>query len=109
VFFDTTQGIAQAAIRASGQQKNGAIVTFFAYWIIGVPVTVTSVWVQEKGLKGIWFGPTVAVCLLSLIYVNIFYTMDWEELIEKAAETREKDRGNAEETGADKDDSFKAV
>lgn len=69
------------------------MVTFFAYWIIGVPVTLTSVWVQDKGLRGIWFGPTVAVCLLTLTYVNIFYSLDWEELIEEAAIQRAKDRG----------------
>lgn len=43
VIFDTTQGICSSAIRASGKQKQGAIVTFLAYFILGIPLTLVSV------------------------------------------------------------------
>jgi MATE family multidrug resistance protein len=39
VFFDTTQGIGSSAIRASGKQGMGALITGIAYWGLGIPVS----------------------------------------------------------------------
>ena len=92
IIFDTTQGIAMSAIRASGKQKIGAIVTFISYWIVGIPITTSSVFKADQGIAGIWYGPTVAVFINTLVYVAIFYKMDWDMLILKAAEQREMDK-----------------
>ena len=43
VFFDTTQGIGSSAIRASGKQSVGALITGLAYWALGIPVTCALV------------------------------------------------------------------
>lgn len=43
VIVDTTQGVAVSVLRASGQQKTGAIVTWVAYWVLGIPITCIMV------------------------------------------------------------------
>jgi len=90
VVFDTTQGIAMSAIRASGKQKVGAIVTFINYWIVGIPVTLLAAFKYGLGISGIWLGPTLAVFLNTAIYVMIFYRLDWDLLIMDAAKQREE-------------------
>ena len=72
VIFDTTQGIAAAAMRASGLQKVGSIVTFVAYWVIGIPLTLLSVFAFDLSNTGIWLGPTLACMFNTAAYLYIF-------------------------------------
>ena len=85
VVFDTTQGVAASAIRASGLQKLGAIITGLAYFAIGIPVTCLLVFKADLGIVGIWVGPTLACALNTLAYLILFAKMDWPKLIQKSA------------------------
>ena len=107
VLFDTIQGVAQAAIRASQQQKCGAIITALAYWVIGIPVTLLLVFKYAKGIRGIWVGPTLAVTFLTITYIQIFTSMNWKDLVEKAKAQREADM-KANAIIEEDDDSFKS-
>lgn len=79
-------------MRASGQQKIGAIVTFLAYWVIGIPVTCVCVFYYGLSNFGIWVGPTLACAFNTLAYLWIFNKMNWVELVRRQAEQREKDK-----------------
>jgi Na+-driven multidrug efflux pump len=79
-------------MRASGQQKTGAVVTFLAYWTLGIPLTMFLVFYNDMGIFGIWVGPTLACAFNTVAYILIFKRMDWHELIRKSAENREKDK-----------------
>jgi MATE family multidrug resistance protein len=92
VIFDTTQGVASSAIRASGQQKKGAVITGVAYWVFGIPITLLMVFKFDLGTLGIWVGPTFACAFNTAAYLWIFNTINWSDLIVKAAEQREKDK-----------------
>ena len=83
VFFDTTQGVAVSAIKASQLQKSGALITSLAYWLIGVPATLLLVFRFSWGIQGIWVGPTLAVVFLTLMYVLLFSHIDWQTLIKR--------------------------
>ena len=43
VIFDTTQGVASSALRASKKQFAGAVITGVAYWVLGIPITLLMV------------------------------------------------------------------
>ena len=94
VFFDTTQGVAMAAIRAAGQQKWGAIITGCAYFMIGIPASLVFVFKYDFGIRGIWMGPTLSVAFLTITYMTIFSKLNWMELIQKSAEQRAKDKAS---------------
>ena len=81
VIFDTLQGIGASSIAASQQQKAGAIITAFAYWALGIPLTLYMVFVKDKGINGLWIGPTTSVLFLTLTYVFMFNSMDWQKII----------------------------
>ena len=106
VVFDTTQGVAQSAIRASQQQKCGAIITAVAYWVIGIPVALLLVFYYPLGIRGLWIAPTLAVVFLTITYITIFTGIDWQDLIIKARGQRKLDKQSATAKTADKDDHF---
>ena len=79
--FDTTQGIGMSAIRASGNQKVGSIVTGSAYWIIGIPLSLALCFGADFGIQGIWIGSTSAVLFNTFAYQMIVTRMDWPKII----------------------------
>jgi len=81
VIVDTTQGVAVAVLRASGQQKTGAIVTWLAYWVLGIPITCLMVFHFTLGNRGIWIGPTVACAFNTAAYITLFIRIDWKGLM----------------------------
>jgi MATE family multidrug resistance protein len=70
----------------------GAVITGIAYWILGIPLTCLMVFKFELGTVGIWIGPTVACAFNTAAYLYIFNSIDWKQLIIKAAEQRERDK-----------------
>ena len=84
VIFDTTQGIAATAMRASGQQKFGAILTFVAYFVLGIPLTLLLVFYYDFGIKGLWAGPSLACAFNTCAYLAIYIKTDWPSLIERS-------------------------
>ena len=61
------------------------------------------------GIKGLWLAPSLSNLFLTTTYITIFSGLDWEELIEKAREQREKDKELElliEEDSAEDDDFF---
>ena len=88
VMFDTTQSIGGSAIRGSGQQKIGSIITGLAYWAIGIPLCLLLCFVYDWGIRGIWMGPTSAVIFNTTAYHIIFQRLDWKRVIIDAANIR---------------------
>ena len=92
IVFDTTQFIASAVIRAAGQQRFGAALTFIAYFFLGIPLAYVLVYHYGLKLSGIWMGPIVACAFNTVAYIVIFLRTDWQKLIADMALQREKDK-----------------
>ena len=92
IIFDTTQYIASAVIRAAGQQRFGAALTFVAYFFLGIPLAYILVYHYGLRLTGIWMGPIVACAFNTVAYVVIFLRTDWKRLFAHMALQREKDK-----------------
>ena len=86
--FDALAMVSAAGIRASGKQKLGAIVTFFAYFAVGIPLSIILVFSYNLGIIGVWCGPLLAVFLNAVIYIAIFKQTDWPTLIAEAEDRR---------------------
>jgi len=80
-----------AAIRASGKQKIGTLVTSISYCVIGIPLASLLCFKFDAGIKGIWAGPTIAVAITTCAYMLIFKCMDWDSLIAEAILKRTQD------------------
>ena len=82
-FFDTTQAVAGAVVRACGKQGIGAFVTSTSYWACGIPLSYYCAFKMDFGIRGLWFGPTLAVLLMTFLYNSIIGCINWPELLEQ--------------------------
>ena len=67
LFFDCMQQVIVGMIRALGKQGIASFAAVIAFWIIGIPMSLYFVFVLQKGLKGLWYGPTTSVILLCFL------------------------------------------
>lgn len=70
--FDGTQVVGLGVLRGIGDVNIPTLLTFFAYWVVGLPsgyiMGVTLGW----GIKGVWYGLTLGL-LTSSILLNLRY------------------------------------
>ena len=90
-FFDTTQAVGGSVVRAAGKQGIGAFVTSTSYWACGIPLSYYCAFKMEFGIKGLWFGPTVSVILMTILYNMIIGCIDWQDLLYKMDERRQEE------------------
>ena len=89
--FDTTQAMGMSVIKATGQQGLGAIITGTAYFVIGIPSAYYFAFVKEQGIRGLWWGPTLATLFNTLAYNTIIFCINWQQLIQGIIERKEKE------------------
>ncbi len=73
--FDGTQVVGLGILRGIGDVKIPAIITFIAYWMIGLPVGYVLGIQLKLGASGIWYGLTaglMAAALLLFFRFNYF-------------------------------------
>merc|ERR1712060_480602 len=101
-FFDTTQAVGGAVVRACGKQGIGAFVTSFSYWAIGIPLSYYSCFKLEFGIRGLWFGPTAAVTLMTFLYNTIIGCIDWPDLLDEMDRRKQKENAIAASLAANR-------
>lgn len=70
--FDGTQVVALGILRGLGDVNTPTVLTFLAYWIVGIPVGYWLGIHLGYGIEGIWYGLTLGL-LISSILLNWRY------------------------------------
>lgn len=70
--FDGTQVVGLGVLRGIGDVNIPTFLTFFSYWIIGLPSAYLMGIHFDMGLKGVWYGLTLGL-LTSSVLLNIRY------------------------------------
>ncbi|MGI4750484.1 MAG: MATE family efflux transporter [Janthinobacterium lividum] len=65
--FDGTQVVGLGILRGIGDVKIPAIITFIAYWMIGLPVGYVLGIQLKLGASGIWYGLTAGLITAALL------------------------------------------
>ena len=65
--FDGTQVVGLGILRGMGDVNIPTIITFIAYWIIGIPMAYFMGIYLNIGIKGIWYGLTLGLLTSSLL------------------------------------------
>ncbi|NQD72169.1 MATE family efflux transporter, partial [Sphingobacterium shayense] len=65
--FDGTQVVGLGILRGMGDVNIPTIITFVAYWIIGIPMAYFMGIYLNIGIKGIWYGLTLGLLTSSLL------------------------------------------
>ncbi|RZK73360.1 MAG: MATE family efflux transporter [Pedobacter sp.] len=65
--FDGTQVVGLGILRGIGDVNVPTIITFIAYWIIGIPLAYVLGMVLNLGVNGIWYGLTFGLLTASIL------------------------------------------
>jgi MATE family multidrug resistance protein len=65
--FDGTQVVGLGILRGIGDVNVPTVITFIAYWIIGIPLAYVLGIVLKLGVNGIWYGLTFGLLTASIL------------------------------------------
>ncbi|SER88395.1 multidrug resistance protein, MATE family [Pedobacter rhizosphaerae] len=65
--FDGTQVVGLGTLRGMGDVRIPTSITFFAYWIVGLPIAYLLGIKHEFGVEGIWYGLTFGLLTSSVL------------------------------------------
>lgn len=65
--FDGTQVVGLGVLRGLGDVNIPTIITFLAYWIVGIPVGYLLGFYFNLGVNGIWYGLTFGLLTASIL------------------------------------------
>jgi len=68
--FDGIQAVATGALRGLGNTRLPALVNFVGYWIFGLPIGYVLCFHYGYGVRGLWWGLTLALIAISLVVLN---------------------------------------
>ena len=72
--FDGTQVVGLGVLRGMGDVNIPTFITFFAYWIVGLPIGYFLGVNLNMGVQGIWYGLTLGLLTSSLLlYIRYRY------------------------------------
>ncbi|MFB9075805.1 MATE family efflux transporter [Flavobacterium procerum] len=75
--FDGTQVVGLGTLRGMGDVNVPTLITFVAYWLIGLPVAYILGIYFNAGVKGIWYGLTLGLLTSSaLLYLRFRYVIN---------------------------------
>src|ERR1019366_9270507 len=65
--FDGTQVVGLGILRGMGDVNIPTIITFLAYWVIGLPVGYVLGLPFHLGVKGVWYGLVLGLMVSSIL------------------------------------------
>ena len=79
--FDGTQVVGLGVLRGMGDVNIPTFITFFAYWVVGLPVAYYLGIELQIGVKGIWYGLTLGLLTSSVLLFLRYRYMIRKKLI----------------------------
>ncbi|XP_029784227.1 multidrug and toxin extrusion protein 1-like [Suricata suricatta] len=71
-------------LRGSGNQKVGAIVNAIGYYLIGLPIGISLMFVVRLGLIGLWLGIIICAITQSLYFLVFVARLNWKKACQEA-------------------------
>lgn len=65
-------------LRATGQQRNAALLNCVANWVIGLPLELFLAFYFKMGVVGLWWGLAAAGLLQAVLLAVLVTTCNWE-------------------------------
>ncbi|XP_063151988.1 multidrug and toxin extrusion protein 1 isoform X2 [Candoia aspera] len=82
--LDATAATCGGVLRGAGKQKIGAIANAVGYYVIGLPIGISLMFVYKLGVMGLWTGLIVCISLQATSFLVIILWMDWKKAAEEA-------------------------
>ncbi|XP_071981368.1 multidrug and toxin extrusion protein 1-like [Engystomops pustulosus] len=82
--FDGCMITCGGVLRGTGKQKIGAIFHAVGYYVIGLPVGISLMFVVKIGLIGFWLGILLCALLQVITFLIFIFRIDWEKASQQA-------------------------
>ncbi|XP_066492562.1 multidrug and toxin extrusion protein 2-like [Tiliqua scincoides] len=82
--FDAIAATGGGVLRGAGKQKFGAIANAVGYYVIGLPIGITLMFVYNLGVMGLWMGLIVCISLQASSFLILILRTDWKKAAEEA-------------------------
>ena len=76
--WDGFQGVLGGVFRGLGRQAMIAKMNLFAFWCVGVPIGYVLCFQTSLGVFGLWWGLSIGLGVLALLYVGVWFRVDWD-------------------------------
>nr|XP_035929365.1 multidrug and toxin extrusion protein 1-like isoform X1 [Halichoerus grypus] len=82
--FEALACTSGGVLRGSGNQRVGAIVNTIGYYMIGLPVGISLMFVARMGVVGLWSGIIICAITQSLCFLGFIARLNWKKACEEA-------------------------
>ncbi|XP_040486052.1 multidrug and toxin extrusion protein 1 [Ursus maritimus] len=82
--FEALACTSAGILRGSGNQRIGAIVNTISYYVIGLPVGISLMFIARLGVVGLRLGMLICAIIQSLCFLSIIGRLNWKKACEEA-------------------------
>ena len=100
--FDSLAAVSHGILRGLGRQAIGGYANLFSYYLVALPISLSTAFSLGWELSGLWLGVTVGLAVVSALELTYLYHSDWDIAAAQAeARMRSEDVSNLEAKGSD--------
>ncbi|XP_077993167.1 multidrug and toxin extrusion protein 1-like [Glandiceps talaboti] len=78
-FSDTASAVLSRVLTGCGRQRIGAVVNILAFYVIGLPISATLMFVANWGIFGYWAGILIASIFQVTVFLVVILWRDWQQ------------------------------
>lgn len=87
--FDALAANCNGILRGLGRQEVGGYIQLFLYYVVAMPLSMTTTFVLGWGVMGLWTGVALTLGLVSLIEGIFISRANWNRSVEEAVRRNE--------------------
>ncbi|KAJ5965164.1 Multi antimicrobial extrusion protein [Penicillium vulpinum] len=87
--FDALAANCNGILRGLGRQEVGGYIQLFCYYVIAMPLSMSTTFALNWGVMGLWTGVALALGLVSLIEGTFISRVNWNRSVEEALKRNE--------------------
>ena len=99
--FDSLAAVSHGILRGLGRQAIGGYANLFSYYLVALPISLSTAFSLGWELSGLWLGVTVGLAVVSALELTYLYHSDWDVAAAQAeARMHSEDVSNLEFKGS---------
>ncbi|KAJ5488500.1 transporter [Penicillium diatomitis] len=87
--FDALAAVCNGVLRGLGRQEIGGYIQVLCYYLIAMPVSMSTTFALGWGIQGLWTGVAVALLFVSSTEAFFISRISWERSVEEAQRRNE--------------------
>ena len=88
--FDALSACCNGILRGLGRQEVGGYVQVFCYYVVAMPISMSTAFALGWQLEGLWAGVATALGLVAIIEGMFLWRTDWQRSVDDAKVRNER-------------------